>query len=168
MGSEATLRYCIVAAIAALVVALSCLIPHLRAETFTPVLIQPELTARSEESLHAAISGDVAHPGLYSVDSRTGLGELLRLAGAGSTSTRIAIEITSGTGEDERGQRIDINRADAWLLDALPGIGPEKAEAIVDFRRQHGDFARTEELMLVPGIGAALFDGLEDLITVAG
>ncbi len=168
MGSETTLRYCIVAAIAALVTAISCLLPHLRAETFTPVLIPSKRMESVDQALYAAIRGNVAHPGLYSVDSHTELGDLLRLAGAGSTSTLIAVEIPSGPDQDETGQKIDINRADAWLLDALPGIGPEKAQAIVEFRRQHGNFARAEELMLVSGIGAALFDGLEDLITVTG
>ena len=63
-------------------------------------------------------------------------------------------------------QKIDINRAQAWLLEALPGIGPTLAQRIVDYRDQNGPFDRVEDLMEVDGIGQAKYDGLKDLITV--
>ncbi len=53
------------------------------------------------------------------------------------------------------------------MLQALPGIGPDRAQAIVDFRVEHGAFVRTEDLMLVPGVGSAVYESLKDLITVA-
>lgn len=61
---------------------------------------------------------------------------------------------------------ININTADATLLDTLPGIGSSKANAIVQYRLDHGPFARIEDLMNVSGIGQATFDGLKDQITV--
>jgi len=64
-------------------------------------------------------------------------------------------------------QRIDINRAEAWLLEALPGIGPSRAQAIVDYRQKNGPFRSTNELMKVEGIGAATYERIETLITVA-
>jgi competence protein ComEA len=39
-------------------------------------------------------------------------------------------------------QQVDINRADSWLLAALPGIGEAKAQAIINYRALHGPFAR--------------------------
>jgi competence protein ComEA len=49
-------------------------------------------------------------------------------------------------------------------LEHLPGIGPVLAEKIVAYREDHGPFASPEDLMLVPGIGEAKYEALEDLI----
>lgn len=61
---------------------------------------------------------------------------------------------------------ININTADATLLDTLPGIGPSKAAAIVDYRTQHGPFARIEDIQNVSGIGASTYAQIAPLITV--
>ncbi len=66
----------------------------------------------------------------------------------------------------ESPQKIDINRAEAWLLQALPGIGETRAQAIIDYRRQNGPFQSINELTKVSGIGAATLDSIKDLITV--
>ena len=64
------------------------------------------------------------------------------------------------------GERIPVNTADVQELDRLPGIGPAKAQAIVDYRTQHGPFQSTEELLEVSGIGQATLEGLLDYITL--
>ncbi|QKV57929.1 MAG: helix-hairpin-helix domain-containing protein [Dechloromonas sp.] len=51
--------------------------------------------------------------------------------------------------------QLDINKASPEQLDGLKGIGPAKAQAIVDYRRQHGPFKSVDELQNVPGIGPA-------------
>ncbi|MFA6414366.1 MAG: helix-hairpin-helix domain-containing protein [Candidatus Paceibacterota bacterium] len=61
---------------------------------------------------------------------------------------------------------ININTADAALLDTLPGIGPTKATAIIDYRTQHGPFARIEDIQNVSGIGASTYTDIKSLITV--
>ncbi len=61
---------------------------------------------------------------------------------------------------------VDINRATAEALDALPGIGPSKAKAIVDYREANGPFATADALMNVKGIGPAVFGKIEASITV--
>jgi competence protein ComEA len=61
---------------------------------------------------------------------------------------------------------VNINTADSEELQRLPGIGPAKAEAILAYRAQHGDFERPEDLMKVPGIKAATFARLEPYVTV--
>lgn len=48
---------------------------------------------------------------------------------------------------------IDINSADATTLEALNGIGPAKAAAIVEYREANGPFATIEDLANVKGIG---------------
>lgn len=50
---------------------------------------------------------------------------------------------------------VDINTADVDTLAALPGLGPDKAQAIVAWRAAHGDFAAVSELSRIPGIGRA-------------
>jgi competence protein ComEA len=52
------------------------------------------------------------------------------------------------------GLPLDLNRADAAALEALPGIGPGRAEAIVRARRA-APFCGVAELDRVPGLGAA-------------
>ena len=61
---------------------------------------------------------------------------------------------------------LDLNAADAEALAELPGIGPELARRIVEYRREHGPFTQTEELMEVSGIGEAKLAGLEGWIMV--
>lgn len=51
---------------------------------------------------------------------------------------------------------LDVNTATAEELTRLPGIGPVKAQAIVDYRTQHGPFADLQELDEVYGISAAM------------
>ena len=50
---------------------------------------------------------------------------------------------------------VDVNTATAAELDALPGVGPSTAAAIVAYRQQHGRFASVDDLLDVRGIGDA-------------
>jgi competence protein ComEA len=61
---------------------------------------------------------------------------------------------------------LDLNRATAEQLDALPGVGPATAAAILAHRDRNGPFASVEGLLDVRGIGPAKLDGLRDLVTV--
>jgi competence protein ComEA len=61
---------------------------------------------------------------------------------------------------------LNINSATVAELDALPGVGPAKAAAILQYRKQHGPFTRVEELARVPGFGAAAASRLRDAVTV--
>jgi len=61
---------------------------------------------------------------------------------------------------------VNLNTASKDELVALPGIGPAKAQAILDYRAQHGGFRSAEELKDVKGIGAKRYEKLKADITV--
>lgn len=61
---------------------------------------------------------------------------------------------------------VDLNRATAADLDALAGIGPATAAAIVRFRDEHGRFTTVEDLLAVPGIGPAKLENLRSHVRV--
>lgn len=52
----------------------------------------------------------------------------------------------------------DINTADAILLEAVPGIGPSLAQAVLDYRTENGPFRTLEAVMLVRGIGETILE----------
>ncbi|OQX12380.1 MAG: hypothetical protein BWK73_15105 [Thiothrix lacustris] len=63
-------------------------------------------------------------------------------------------------------ETVNINTADAAALDALDGIGEKKAEAIVAYRTEHGEFKTLEDLKEVSGIGDKLFDKIKEQIAL--
>jgi len=60
-------------------------------------------------------------------------------------------------GLDQAPLGVDVNTADVEKLAALPGVGPIRAEAIVEHRQRHGRFANIFQLAGIPGIGASVF-----------
>src|SRR5229473_3758890 len=63
---------------------------------------------------------------------------------------------------------VNINTATKEQLDALPGIGPVKAQAIVDYRTKNGPFKTLEDIKKVNGIGDATFDKIKGDIALTG
>ena len=61
---------------------------------------------------------------------------------------------------------VNINSASAEELKALPGIGPAKAAAIVEYRTQNGNFKSVEDLKNVKGIGPGVLEKLKGEATV--
>jgi len=55
---------------------------------------------------------------------------------------------------------LDLNQATTEQLEALPGIGPVRAEAIVRYREARGPFRRVEDLKQIAGIGEKTLEGL--------
>lgn len=60
------------------------------------------------------------------------------------------------------GEVIDLNTADVYELQRLPGIGEKRAQAIVDYREENGPFQSVEDLTRVSGIGEGILAGLRD------
>ena len=74
--------------------------------------------------------------------------------------------VTGAAGSGAGGGPVDLNTAGVDELDALPGVGPATAAAIVAHRDSQGPFASVDELLDVRGIGPAKLDALRPLVTV--
>jgi comEA protein len=85
---------------------------------------------------------------------------------AASASGASAAEESAAIAADDLQGRLNLNTATAAELESLPGIGPVKAQAIVEYRSRHGGFRSVEQLREVSGIGSALFERLQPLVTV--
>ena len=147
------------------------------------------------EEIYVYVCGCVQSPGVYALGAGARIYEAIEAAGgmaeeADASYVNLAQvaedqmqiyipsleETASGTfardtagtdGGTEGGQeKVDINTASADQLDALPGIGPSKAEDIINYREEHGGFSSVEELMDIPGIKSGIFDQIKDLVTV--
>jgi len=64
------------------------------------------------------------------------------------------------------GPLVDLNTADLTTLETLPGVGPVTAQAILDWRVEHGGFTAVEELLEVDGIGDATLADLAPHVTI--
>ncbi len=114
------------------------------------------------------VDGAVVNPGWFPVNSDARIGDIIDMAGglaykADFSSMKLYIPDDAESSEP---QKISINRADAWLLDALPGIGPATAQKIIDYREANGPFVAISEIKMVPGIGDSVYENIKDLITV--
>lgn len=62
--------------------------------------------------------------------------------------------------------KININTAGVAELDKLSGVGPVLAERILQYRSEHGPFARAEDLENVSGIGPKIYEKMASQVTV--
>ena len=85
-------------------------------------------------------------------------------SGQESNSEIVALAKPSST---PVGPLLDLNRAKAGELEALPGIGAVLAQRVIAFRESLGGFRKIEDLREVKGIGAKKFDQLKLLVTVS-
>lgn len=72
----------------------------------------------------------------------------------------------TGNTPDQSEAKVNINTADASLLQTLSGIGIKKAEAIIAYREEHGPFASVDDLQEVSGIGEKTVEKLRASITI--
>jgi competence protein ComEA len=116
-----------------------------------------------------SIDGAVVKPGFYPLQASDSIDALIQAAGGADSSANLSgLELhIPGVAEVKGAQKIDINQAEVWLLEALPGIGETLAQRIVDYRQKNGLFRNTDELLKVPGIGTTTYSRIKDLITVA-
>ena len=63
---------------------------------------------------------------------------------------------------------VNVNTASKEDLEALKEIGPVRAQAIVDYRREHGPFHSLDELDKVKGIGKATISAIRNEVTFDG
>ena len=63
---------------------------------------------------------------------------------------------------------VNVNSATAEELSLLPGVGPAKAQAILEYRKQHGSFKRVEDLSEVKGIGDKALERMRPHVVLDG
>jgi competence protein ComEA len=155
-----------------------------------PATIAPPATARAARSAPAQlivhVAGAVARPGVYElpegrrvVDAVEAAGgarrgadlDALNLAEAVIDGMKIDVPrrgapVAMPTPGTPAGTAIDVNTADQPALEAIPGIGPVKAAAIIEHRTRAGPFAAVEDLLDVTGIGPATLESIRPYVTV--
>ncbi len=92
---------------------------------------------------------------IFTVLLLVAFGSATVIAGDSAVSTKLKTE------------QIDLNKASAEQLSALPGIGEKKAQAIIDYRTKKGPFASIEGLLQVKGIGEKLLGKIKPRVTVS-
>ena len=115
------------------------------------------------------IGGAVNNPGFYPLKAGTSIEVLIQASGGATGSAdigRLQLYVPH-SGEEKQPQKIDLNRAEVWLLQALPGIGEAKAQAIIDYRQKNKRFQSIDELTKLEGIGTTIYERIKHLITVA-
>ena len=129
-----------------------------------------KISVLAEEGLPAEIyiMGEVNNPGLYPLRTDDNFQDIVRSAGGVTDNADLGqLKLyVPGVGTVESPQKININRAELWLLQALPGIGEFRARAIVGHREKNGLFRNTRDLLKVEGIGAATYEQIKDMVTV--
>jgi competence protein ComEA len=153
----------------------------------------PPLTATPAE-LRVYVAGEVGRPGVVTLPQGSIVQDAIDAAGGLSENAdpgrlNLAARLTDGqqivvpgAGEPDAAPeagglsalaapqgpegKVNLNTASAEELEALPGIGPVTAAAIVEYRTTHGSFATIEAIMDVPGIGPKTLQASEDLIEI--
>jgi len=137
----------------------------------TEIIISPP---SSEIAVH--VEGAVVSPGVCTLLEGDRIEDAVEAAGgftsdAERSSVNLADPLRDGDlvhiyRVGEVPQKVNLNTAEAWLLEALPGIGEVLAQRIIDYRNDNGPFQHVDDLKKVEGIGAAAVDRLRDKVTV--
>lgn len=129
------------------------------------------------------VKGEVNKPGVYTIQPGMRVDDVISLAG-GLTSQAdpesvnlaqvledemVVLVLPEGE-EDAKGvhssDQLRINQASVEEIQTLSGIGPSKAQALIDYREENGPFTSVEELMDVSGIGEKTLEGIQDEIRI--
>ena len=113
------------------------------------------------------VGGGVNNPGLYPFSNDDSLAALIAAAGGMKEGTG-SLQAELSFGAPGTSQKIDVNRAEPWLLSALPGVGAVTAENICAYRQERGVFRSLDDLLMVPGIGPSLLAKIAPYVTVGG
>ncbi len=157
-------------------------------------MITSDETIESEIFVH--VCGEVVTPGVYRLNAgarvyeaieaaggmtQEGVQEGLNMASVLTDGMQVIVyskeEVASGQGNDTYNQefsneshsqdeKININTASLEQLKQLSGIGDAKAQAIIDYRNEHGPFETISDIMKISGIKEAAFNKIKDFIQV--
>ncbi len=93
-------------------------------------------------------------------------GERVYVLKVGEESAPSVPGAASGSSGGTASGLVNLNEADEAALDALPGVGPSTAKAILEHRRKIGRFTSVDQLLDVRGIGEAKLEQIRPLVTV--
>ncbi len=84
------------------------------------------------------------------------------------STTHPVVNQNNPSEQDNRIQEgaININTASWEVIETLPGIGPEKAKQIVQYRQEIGHFLTLDDLLNVPGIGTTILNQIKPFLTL--
>lgn len=92
------------------------------------------------------------------------------VSGAGKTSPARSVHSSPSSRSARKAKapakRVNLNTASAEELATLPGVGPGVAKQILSWRKEHGRFAKAEDVMAVRGIGEKKFARMKDYLAV--
>ena len=177
------LVFLFVAAVGAILISLNSAKPYQTADTVETV-DQPPAQVIQAPTIFVHVVGEVANPGIYSVEAGGRVFDAIFAAGgltelADQASVNLAREVSDGeqvlilttgqtaaAGSAKASQLLSLNRASQAELEQLPGVGPTLAGRMLDWRTANGGFKKKEDLMKVSGIGQKLFASMKDLVTL--
>lgn len=146
------------------------LLVHVAGAVAAPGVHELAPGARVVDAIEAAGGlGPDADGGRVNLAAPVADGERVYVPAIGETAPPVVAGAgrASGTsGEDVGIGPVNLNTADESELDALPGVGPATAAAIVDHRDRIGGFTSVDELLDVRGIGEAKLEQIRPLVTV--
>lgn len=161
-------------------------------ETQVTLEEKQESAEKEPTSIVVEVKGAVRKPGVYAFIAEDRVEEAIKRAG-GFTSKADTIDINQAakledsmmiyvrkkgeadkqgqtaavdTPGNEQSQGVNVNQADAAELQAINGIGPSKAEAIITYREEHGEFQQIEDLRNISGFGEKTIERLKNQLTV--
>jgi competence protein ComEA len=147
------------------------LLVHVAGSVARPGVFQLDAGARVHAAIEAA-GGPTAAADLDGLNLAATISDGQRVYVPAAGEVDPASVPSAGAGPDadpgtaEPSGPIDLNSATPEQLEALPGIGPATAAAIVDDRDRHGPFSSVSDLERVPGIGPAKLAAVAELVTV--
>ena len=129
---------------------------------------------KEEILLKVEVKGEVENPGVFYVEKGSCIADVLDQAVPKENADLSQIPLQQELFHTEilvipeirEIRLISINSASAEELMTLPGIGAALAERIITYRTEYGGFRTLEELMNVSGIGEIKYDRLREFITL--
>ena len=132
------------------------------------------------------VCGAVKNPGVYKIKEGSRICDIIALAGGGTSDSAVdTLNLARVLKDEERifvptiqeaetievlekkgSQKINLNTATKEQLMTLSGIGEAKAEDIIAYRAENGDFQTIEDIMKISGIKEAAFQKIKDKIMV--
>lgn len=145
------------------------IVVHVVGAVHRPGLVNLHAQARVADALTAA-GGPTHDAQIHALNLAARVHDGLRLHVPSTAETDVGAFATNASpdagGSHGGGVMVDVNRASAQELQALPGVGPAIAAAIVTHRERRGPFTSVDALLDVAGIGPAKLEGMREFVRV--